>query len=146
VSLARSILLTVVFAALAAAAGAFVGARYVVDHVHHSESLHEVMHDKLHLTAAQQRRIEGLEQSYAVRRKALEAEMRAANAELAQAIQKSHAYSPEVQGAIDRFHHAMGELQRETILHVLAMRQVLTPEQAAVFDDTVSKVLTEEPS
>jgi Spy/CpxP family protein refolding chaperone len=146
VSLARSILLTVVFAALAAAAGAFVGARYVVDHARHSESLHEVMHDKLHLTADQQRRIEGLEQSYAVRRRVLEAEMRAANADLAQAIQKSHTYSPEVQQAIDRFHHSMGELQKESILHVLSMRQVLTPDQAAVFDDTVSKVLTEEPS
>jgi hypothetical protein len=70
--------------------------------------------------------------------------MRAANAELAQAIGQEHAYSPAVQQAVDRFHHAMGQLQKETILHVLAMRQVLTPQQAEIFDDTVVKALTED--
>ena len=42
--------------------------------------------------------------------------------------------------------NAMSELQKQSILHVLAMRQVLTPEQAARFDDTVVKALTEDPS
>jgi hypothetical protein len=142
VSLVRSLALTVVLSALAAAAGAFGGARYVLSHVHHAPPLHEVVHEKLNLTAEQQRRIAGLEQSYAVRHKALEAEMRAANVDLARAIQQSHAYSPEVRRAVDRFHMAMGELQKETILHVLAMRQVLTADQAAVFDRTVSEALT----
>jgi Spy/CpxP family protein refolding chaperone len=131
VSLARSLVLTIVLSALAAGAGAFAGAHYVVE---------------LDLTGEQKQRIAGLEQTYAARRKALEAEMRAANVDLARAIQQSHAYSPDVQQAIDRFHHAMGELQKESILHVLAMRQVLTPQQTAVFDNTVSKVLTEDPS
>lgn len=145
-SLARSLVLTIVLSALAAGAGAFGGAKYVMARMHPAPPLHQLIHDKLGLTAEQTQRIAGLEQTYAVRRKALEAEMRAANADLARAIQQSHAYSPEVQQAIDRFHHAMGELQKESILHVLAMRQVLTPKQAAVFDDTVSKALTEDPS
>ena len=145
-SLARSLVLTIVLSALAAGAGAFGGARYVMARMHHAPPLHQLIHDRLDLTAEQKQRIAGLEQTYAVRRKALEAEMRAANADLARAIQQSHAYSPDVQRAIDRFHHAMGELQKESILHVLAMRQVLTPRQAAVFDDTVSKALTEDPS
>ena len=38
----------------------------------------------------------------------------------------------------------MGELQKQTILHVLAMRQVLTPDQTARFDETVVKALTDE--
>jgi Spy/CpxP family protein refolding chaperone len=145
-SLARVLLLTVLLSALAAAAGAFVGSRYVVARMRPSPPLHEVIHEKLRLTAEQDQRIAGLEQAYAARHKALEAEMRAANADLARAIQQSHAYSPQVQQAIDRFHHAMGELQKESILHVLAMRQVLTPQQAATFDETVSKALTEDPS
>ena len=49
-----------------------------------------------------------------------------------------------MQAAIDRFHHAMGELQKETMVHTLAMRAVLTPEQAAKFDDTVVQSLTQE--
>ena len=75
---------------------------------------------------------------------ALQAEMRAANADLAKAIAANHAYTPQVQAAVDRFHRAMGELQKETILHVLAMRAVLTPQQAAKFDETVAKSLTED--
>ena len=38
----------------------------------------------------------------------------------------------------------MGDLQKESILHVLAMRKVLTPDQAVRFDDTVATALTEE--
>lgn len=145
-SLVRSLLLTILLSALAAGIGAFAGAGYVVARMRPAPALHEVIHEKLNLTPAQTQRIEGLERTYAVQHSALEAEMRAANADLARAIQTSHAYSPEVQQAIDRFHHAMGELQKASILHVLAMRQVLTPRQAAVFDETVSKVLTEDAS
>ena len=70
--------------------------------------------------------------------------MRAANAQLAQAFQQNHAYTPEVQAAIDRFHRAMGELQKETIVHTLAMRSVLTPDQAIRFDETVVRSLTQD--
>ncbi len=143
-TLARSLILTIVLSVAAAGLGAWGGTRYVVSRMHHPEPLHQVVHDKLNLTPAQQQKITGLEQQYALRRKALEAEMRAANADLAQAIHQSHAYSPDVQRAIDRFHGAMGDLQKESILHVLAMRQVLTPEQTAKFDDTVATALTEE--
>ena len=73
-----------------------------------------------------------------------EAELRAANAELARAIQSRHEYSPEVQAAVNRFHAAMGELQKETILHVLAMRTVLTPEQAQQFDTRIGEALTDQ--
>jgi len=65
-------------------------------------------------------------------------------ARAARANGQEQAYSPGVQQAVDRFHHAMGQLQKETILHVLAMRQVLTPQQAEIFDDTVVKALTED--
>jgi len=142
----RSLLLTIVLSVIAASAGAWGGARYVVSQMHHATSLHQTVHEKLHLTADQEQRISGLERDFAVRRHALEADMRAANADLAQAIQQGHAYTPAVQQAIDRSHHAMSELQKQSILHVLAMRQVLTPEQTARFDDTVVKALTEDPS
>lgn len=146
-SLARSLVLTILLSALAAGLGAFGGARYVVTRMHHPVApLDQVLHEKLDLTADQERRIATLEASHAARRKALEVEMRAANADLARSIAETHAYSPHVQQAIDRIHAAMGELQKESILHVLAMRRVLTPQQASVFDQTVSKVLTEDAS
>lgn len=145
-SFARGLLLTLALSVLAAFGGAWAGAQYVVGRDQDDPPLHDLVHEKLHLTPDQQRRIAGLERDFAARRQALEAEMRAANADLARAIGAEHAYSPAVQQAVDRFHHAMGELQKQTILHVLAMREVLTPTQAAVFDDTVVKALTADAS
>ena len=142
-SLLRSIILTLALSTLAAVIGVWGGSQYLLGH---APTLHETLHEKLHLTAEQQRRIEGLERDHATRRAALEAEMRAANAQLAQAYQESHAYTPQIQAAIDRFHVAEDALQKETMLHVIAMRQVLTPDQTARFDDTVVKSLTNQPS
>lgn len=136
------LLLTLVLAALAGAVGTWVGARSIFEQ-RASPSLHELVHQGLDLTPEQERRLAVLEQAYAVRRRAREAELRAANAELAAAIEARHEFSPEVQAAVERFHHAMGQLQEETILHVLAMRQVLTPEQAAKFDRRISEALTD---
>ena len=141
-SLPRSIFLTLVLSTLAAVLGVWGGSQYVLARVDRPPSLHKILHEKLHLTARQQVRIDGLERDDAAKRHALEAEMRAANAELAQAYRESHAYSPKVQQAIERFHRAMDALQTETMLHVFAMRGVLTPVQAAQFDHTVVKSLT----
>lgn len=141
-SVARSIVLTLVLSVLAAAIGVFGGVRYVESRAHPRPGLHEVLHERLHLSPDQERRIQVLERDHDIKRQAIEAEMRAANAALAQAYQDSHAYSPQVQAAIDRFHRAMDSLQRETMMHVIAMRAVLTPDQAAQFDDMVVKSLT----
>jgi Spy/CpxP family protein refolding chaperone len=142
-NLARSIALTLVLSIVVAALGAWGGAQYVARQMRHAPALDELVHEKLKLTPAQQHRIAGLARQHAARREALQAEMRAANRDLARAIQAQHAYTPEVQAAVDRLHRAMGELQKETILHVLAMRSVLTPHQAAQFDSTVSQSLTD---
>ena len=141
----RGAVLTLILSAFAAGLGVWGGAQYVQARLRPAPGLHETLHHKLRLTAEQQRRLEGLERDHAAKRAALEAEMRAANAQLAQAYQEGHAYTPKVQAAIDRFHRAMDALQTETMLHVIAMRQILTPDQTAQFDDTVVKSLTTEP-
>lgn len=141
--LSRGLLITLVLTLLAAVGGTWIGARYIYDQ-YHQPSLHEFVHEELSLNAEQKARLEVLEQDFAVRRRAREAELRAANAELARAIQSRHEYSPEVQAAVERFHRAMGELQKETILHVLAMRTVLTPAQAVEFDKRIAESLTEQ--
>jgi Spy/CpxP family protein refolding chaperone len=141
-TLARAILLTLVLSLAAAALGVWGGAAYVQSRIRQPPSLHEVVHERLNLTSEQRRRIEAMERDYDIRRSALEAEMRAANADLAQAYQESHAFTPKAQAAIDRFHRAMDALQKETMVHVLAMRSALTAEQAARFDDTVVRALT----
>lgn len=135
--------ITLVLVVAAAVAGTMIGAA-VVEGRRQDTSLHEFMHKELNLTAAQTQKLDGMERAYAMQRRLKETELRAANAALANAIQARHTYSPEVQAAVERFHHAMGELQTETILHVLQMRTVLTPQQASKFDARIADALTEE--
>jgi len=59
-------------------------------------------------------------------------------------MEAEHGYGPEVSAAVDHTHQVMGELQKETLEHLFAMRAVLTPDQAARFDRTVTKALTPE--
>lgn len=140
----KSILVTVVLAALASGGGAWLGAGWTMKR-HDTPGLHDIVHQKLDLTAEQDARLDAIEARFAVRREALEADVRAANRELAQAIAASQGDSPEVRAAVDHFHDAMGALQKATIAHVFEMRAVLTPEQARVFDGEIAGALTQEP-
>ena len=138
----RRLLLVGLIAFAAAIAGVFVG-RLVADAPRASETeLHALLHHQLDLDQAQQVRMDEIEQRFAVRKRALELELRADNARLADAIQAEHGYGPAVQAAVDRSHKAMGELQKETLEHIFAMRAVLKPDQAAKFDTAVTKALT----
>lgn len=142
-TLVRSVTLTLIVALALGGLGVWAGAEYVTHRANRVSSLHEVLHKRLKLDSAQELRIAQMEAEHARQRRALEAEMRAANVDLAKAFEQQHAYTAEVKAAIERFHHAMGELQKETIEHTLAMRSVLTPAQAQEFDATVVQSLTD---
>lgn len=101
-----------------------------------------MLHRELNLDDGQKQRIDALEQGFAARRSQLESELRAANGDLARAIEHEHAYGPDVEKAVDRSHVAMGELQKATLQHLFAMRAVLRPEQTARFDKAVAEALT----
>lgn len=139
----RSILVTVAIALAAGLSGVWAGGKLM--HVNDPPSLHDAVHRDLNLDTEQTRAIDALETAFAARKAELEADMRRANAELAQAIQASAAVSPEIETAISHFHAAMGALQTETVQHVFAMRGVLRPEQRARFDALVVKALTAAP-
>lgn len=130
-----------VIAFLAGIAGALVGRALIPARTQSSE-LHDVLHHQLKLDAGQEARIEVIERQFAVRRRALELELRAANARLADAIQAEHGNGPKVAAAVDSSHVAMGELQKATLAHIFAMRQILHPDQADQFDRAVVKALT----
>lgn len=127
---------------VAAIGGVLASRTYFSQSAAESSELHDFVHQSLDLDAAQLAKIEALEQRFAVRRQALELEMRSDNARLADAIEAEHGYGPRVAAAVDRSHMAMGELQKETLAHVFAMRQVLRPDQAEKFDKAVVKALT----
>lgn len=132
----KSIVVTAILAALASGAATWVSATWVMRE-RQPPSLHSVVHEQLNLSPEQDRRLDAIEARFAAQRPALEAEVRAANRELAAAIAASDGDTPQVQAAVDHFHSAMGELQKATIAHVFEMRSVLTPAQAEVFDAAV---------
>lgn len=136
----KSIVITAILAALASGAATWASATWVMRE-RQPPSLHSVVHEQLDLNADQDRRLDAIEARFAGRRPALEAEVRAANRELAAAIAASDGDSPQVQAAVDHFHAAMGDLQKATISHVFEMRAVLTPSQAEVFDEAVVDAL-----
>ncbi|ABD27362.1 hypothetical protein Saro_2927 [Novosphingobium aromaticivorans DSM 12444] len=135
----RYVLVAVVSAAVALAAShlarGWMPAR-------HASELHHLMHERLDLSAEQKAEIDRLEKEFASRRQALDAQLRASNAELARAIESEHQIGPKVTGAVDASHMAMGELQKATLAHVFAMRSVLNPSQQAIFDQEISRALT----
>lgn len=138
----RRLLLVGLIAFAAAVAGVFVG-RLVSDAPKASETeLHALLHDQLDLTPAQDAKIDRIEADFARRRRGLELEMRASNVRLAEAIKAEHGYGPRVTEAIDQTHEVMGTLQKETLVHLFAMRAVLDRDQAKMFDESVVKALT----
>ena len=140
----RWLLLIAVVAFLASLCGV-LAARHVFVAERRSETeVHKLLHEQLKLSPKQHSKIEALEKQHAIRKRAMELEMRAANARLAAAIEAEHGYGTQVTAAVDHIHHVMGEMQKETLQHLFAMRGALTTEQARTFDATVTKALTGE--
>ncbi len=138
----RNAVVTVILGLAAGIAGMWIGHQFFAGPGDRDASLHGFVHEGLSLTPEQDKALDAIETNFAARRSALEAEMRKANAELAAAIKSSATAGPEVAAAVHHFHDAMGALQTETIDHVFAMRQVLTPEQRVKFDERIGQALT----
>ena len=140
----RQTALVVALVVVAAIVGVVLGRQVMAPKHHAGSELHSVLHEQLSLDDNQERRLHELEQAFAVRRRALEQDMRAENARLAQAIAAEHGNGPRVAAAVDASHRTMGTLQKETLVHIFAMRASLRPDQAAKFDAAVTKALTED--
>lgn len=137
------IVLAVFFAAIAGCLGALAADRW--NQSASERSLHDFVHNELTLTQAQETELEAIESHFTAERKGLELAARAANVQLAQAMEQEHEYGPEVGTAIDEVHARMGDLQKATVRHVFAMRGILNSAQQREFDRQVSDVLTRDP-
>lgn len=109
-----------------------------------SQGLHAFVHHELDLSDQQEQELERLETQFSLRRRALDLAMRAANADLAAAMESEHRYGPKVAQAIERVHAAMGDMQKATVEHVFAMRAILDAQQQREFDRRVSEALTQD--
>lgn len=137
----RTAALIIVLTLLGAMLGGWAGVRYGLHEARAPQQLDELLHQRLHLSPAQEQELSALETDFAQRRREYETQMRAANQDIGRAITVRHHYDSEAQAAIDRLHRAMMELQDATVEHVLAMRALLTPDQMQQFDRTVNQAL-----
>jgi Spy/CpxP family protein refolding chaperone len=139
-----NLLITVI---LAGGAG-FIGARYGASTLSHPEQpllLRQSVHDmasELKLTPAQAKAIDAIEKRYNTKRNDLRLKIGQANIELAGAMSEEMTFGPQAQNAIDHLQASVGDLQRQTVLYVLEVRDVLTPEQQMAYDQKVVAALT----
>lgn len=136
------IALIALIAFAAAVAGVYAAQTFSEQQRKSESELHAFLHNELKLNASQEAKVEAIETRFAVRKKALAADMRTANARLANAIEAEHGYGPKVTVAVDHVHHVMGDMQKETLEHLFEMRAVMNADQARRFDQTVVKALT----
>jgi Spy/CpxP family protein refolding chaperone len=146
----RRLWLNLVITLAVAAIAGFIGAWAGAEGLHRSreqtsllrESVHEMVHQGLELTPQQRREIDAVEARYTKRRNDLRVQISRANLELASAMSEEMAFGPQAQTAIDHLQNSVGDLQSSTVLYVLEIRDVLTPEQRVVYDRKVVEALT----
>jgi Spy/CpxP family protein refolding chaperone len=105
----------------------------------------QALHHQLHLTSAQEKQLEPMEQHFMTRKTELEAKIKQANAELGQALLADKKYSDKVKVALDRIHATQGELQKATLEHLFEMQTVLTPEQTENLNRLAAAALINNP-
>jgi Spy/CpxP family protein refolding chaperone len=142
----RNLLITVVVALLAGGIGGWLGTRNALESDAQTlplrQTVREIVTQDLKLTPDQNKNIQSIEDKYYDQRTALRKDVATANRELADALMSDMAFGREAQQASNHVERGLGELQRATILYVLEVRDVLTPEQQTIYDRKVRDVLT----
>jgi Spy/CpxP family protein refolding chaperone len=149
----RNLAITVILAGAAAFAGARLGEQRppakTVEAPHAPvgmrDSVYQMVHQDMQLTDDQKHKIDAIEERYAHRRNELRAKIGSANAELGEALANEMALGTAASRALEHQQQDMGDLQRETILYVLAVRAELTPKQQQALDQKVFESLTAPP-
>ena len=141
----RNLLITVVVAMVAGWAGGWLGVRTLVaedEMLPLRQTVSAIVRGDLKLTEEQIRDIQNVENRYYDRRMQLRGHVAEANRELADALMNDMAFGREAQQASLHVERGLGDLQRATIIYVLEVRDVLTPEQQVIYDRKVREVLT----
>ncbi|WP_339864581.1 periplasmic heavy metal sensor [Paremcibacter congregatus] len=121
--------------------GYFIGSYFHQDYVRDMENSHPSFHEMLNLTQDQREKLVPLEKKFSEEKIFYENQIRVANMELGDIMNKEKSYTPEVQAAVEKVHTAMGQLQKVTIIHLFDMRALLNEKQAKIFDDYVADVM-----
>ena len=141
-----NLLVTLAVAGIAGFVGAWIAAEGL-QHSHErpsllTQSVQEMVDHGLKLTPVQRQEIDAVEARFTKRRNALRVQIGGANVELASAMSEEMAFGPKAQAAIDHLQTSVGDLQSSTVLYILEIRDVLTPQQRVLYDRKVLEALT----
>jgi hypothetical protein len=141
-----NLLITLAVAAIAGFVGAWAGAEGMHRPREHpsllTQSVQEMVDHGLQLSPLQHQEIDAVEARYTKRRNGLRVQIGGANVELAKAMAEEMAFGPKAQTAIDHLQSSVGDLQSSTVLYILEIRDVLTPQQRVLYDRKVVEALT----
>jgi hypothetical protein len=121
--------------------GVWLGLTFLAGGVATEESFHDLIHEELVLSEHQEAAIAMLEREFSLLRANDEARMSSARQALAVALLRDQTLSEDVTRAAADIHQAMGDLQLETLSHILAMRAELDPGQRVEFDRHLARAL-----
>lgn len=126
--------------------GAFYACANVFKSSHRGQiDAHTWLHQQISITAEQDRKLTDIEKAFAEKQNALQKEIHIGNLELAAAMLEDKSFSKRVAAAVERIHHAQGELQKATIEHIFNMQTVLTPQQAEKLNKLAADALIQNP-
>ena len=142
----RNLAVTVLVALLAGGIGGWLGAQTAIDNDAQTlplrQTVLQIVRRDLNLTPEQSKDILAIEQKYDQRRTDLRQQVAEANRELADALMADMAFGRQAQQATTHVEQGLGQLQRATVVYVLEVRDVLTPEQQMIYDRKVRELLT----
>jgi hypothetical protein len=144
----RNLLLMIVVCAIAGAVGGWFGSHRVGEtdalslRLPLRETVAHIVANDLNLSDEQRTKIAAIDKRYYARRDELRVVVLDANAELADALIADMAYGRAAQEASNHIQAGLSEIQRTTILYVLELRDVLTPEQRVLYDSKIRSSLT----
>lgn len=126
--------------------GAFYACGNLFKTSHHSQiDAHVWLHEQIGITDEQHQKLSVIEKNFAEKQKVLREKIHVGNLELAAAMLEDKAFSERVAAAVERIHHAQGELQKLTIEHIFDMQTVLTPQQAEKLNKLAADALVQNP-
>ena len=142
----RNLIVTVMVAVAAGAAGGWMGAEGARDQLVEAlplrQSVEDIVRNGLDLSEEQAAEIQSIEDRFYQRRGMLRNRIAEANIDLADALLSDMSYGRAAQMAVMDVQEGLGELQRATVLYVLEVRDVLTPDQQAIYDRRIREALT----
>lgn len=126
--------------------GAFYASGNFLKPSHHNQiDAHIWLHEQISITAEQDQKLSEIEKKFSDKQHVLREKIHVGNLELAAAMLEDKTFSERVTAAVERIHHAQGELQKATIEHIFNMQTVLMPQQAEKLNKLAADALVQNP-